>query len=262
MPQTSIWGWKYPTEGQKNWYSIFQTRMNQQDFDVWAAYENPNLVLRGGGTISLDTGSDELTWDEDFEILSMLSGGIITIEAATLTGFTDGKIACIEISRPVSGGVVATLEVANVLTTETSKLFVAVRRGNAVYFRNQATRDAVTFVNKTGAKKITSSVVSDSGGTVSGSIQVGAVEGSMWFLKATALGNTVDSSIEFFSDVGETDRLYEAPNKDMYSASYEDRTTWYIGPLTNGLLYYKLTNDGANSSAYEIELSGIGRMEG
>ena len=260
MPRTSRLGWVFPSEEQKSWYRIYQALINQQDVDVYAGYENPHLILRGGGTVNLDTGTDTLSWSDDFEVLSLLTGGVIIIEAGSLVGFEAGKIAYVSVSRPVSGAVVSTLSLADNLGVDNEKLFVAMRRGGAVFFRNHANRDAMSFVDKMGASGVTTSVVASSGGIVTGSIQVGAIEGTIWLLRVGALGDTVDSSIHFYSDAGMTDELYEALNKDCYTSSHEDRVPWYFSSDAAGLVYYSITNDGANDSAYDIEFSGMGRV--
>jgi len=259
---TAKLGWIYPSEGQETWYQIFQTLIGQQDADVYSALEDPNLWLRGGGIISLDAGADELTWTEDMEILAMLTGGIITITADTLTGFEDGKIAYVEVARPVVGSRELTLQVADTIGDNRNNLFIAVRRGDTVYMRNQVNRASVALVDTFGALKTVTSSAASGGGTVTGSIAVGVAQAGMWRVKVVANGNTVDSTVKFFSDQGMTDQIYEAANQDCYTSPYEDRNPPWFGTLTDGLLYYEITNDGANSSTYDIELAGMGEMAG
>lgn len=136
MPKTSKLNFEYPAEGQPNWSVIFEALMNDIDVHVFIGIENPNLVLTGGGTITLDDGLHTLTWTEDFHLISMLTGGDITIEPDTLMGFEDGKIAYVEVARPVEGARILTMGVGDSLGDNYNKVFLALRRGSNVVFRN------------------------------------------------------------------------------------------------------------------------------
>jgi len=260
MPTTSKMGFIYPLEGQVNWYVVFQALINGIDSDVYASLEDPHLLLNGGGMITLDEVADELSWSDDLEILSTLTGGSITITAGTLTGFADGKVAYVEVSRPVSGSRILTLGVADTLTGNRNRVFIALRRGTTVLMRNSANRSKVGSIDYWGSETFTTGSIADSGGSESGIIPVGVNKGSIWNVKVTALGNTTDSTICFYSDSGHTNEIYSAANQDCYTSPYEDGTSWFVGVLVGGNLYYEVTNDGANASVYQIELVGIGDM--
>jgi hypothetical protein len=259
MPLTRKLGWIYPAETQRDWMDIWDTLMNQQDTDVYSAIEDPNLYLRGGGEIYLDTALDILYWDAPMEILSCLTGGVVAISAGSLVGFTDGKIAYVQVSRPITGNVVLTLQVADYIGSDRNKIFVAMRRGDVVYMRNNVNRVAMAEIDKWAAKKVTTLSVSPAGDWKTGSIRTGVSKGSIWRLQVKALGNTVDSSIWFYSDFAMSNVLYESLNKDCYTTPFYDGEFWYM-ETTSGLLYYKVKNDGANASIYEIEMSGIGMV--
>lgn len=262
MPKTSRMLWEYPTESQKSWFNIFVALMNSMDGNVYASLENLNLILRGGGDVSLNTSTNVMTWTEDFEILSMMTGGVITIPAGSLSNFLAGKIAYVSVSRPVGGSAEATLSLADTLGTDDSKLFFGMRRGDVLYLRNHADRAAMSVFDKTGSEQITTGSIADSGGEETGSISIGVTKGSGWYFKATALSDTTDSTFKLYSDAGMTNEILSAENKDAYTSAYEDNSSWYLGSVTGGLIYYKVTNDGANASIYNIELSGFGQMEG
>lgn len=258
MPKTSKLGWVYPTEGQTSWYAVFQALLNSQDADVYVSLEDPNLFLNGGGMITLDESGNILSWSEDLELLSTLTGGSVVIPAGTLSGFSDGKIAYVEVSRPVSGAMELSLGVADTLTGNRNRVFIALRRGSKVFVRNSANRSDVGTIDYLDANGFISGSVGASGGSESGVIPVGVNKGSIWKVRITALGNTVDSTIRFYSDSGHSNEVYSAANQDCYTSPYEDAVSWFVGVLTGGNLYYEITNDGANSSSYKIELVGIG----
>ena len=134
MPITNKMRWKYPAENQPSWFHIFESLMNQIDDDVYSSKENFYLILEGGGVISLDPGSDTLSWSEDLYVLSTLTGGIITIPAESLPGFEDGKVAYVSVSRPINGAREATVQVGDQIT-ESNQFFIALRRGSQVIMR-------------------------------------------------------------------------------------------------------------------------------
>lgn len=260
MPTTGRMGFIYSGENEEHWWDIWVAMMDQFDVSIYSAIENPNLFLTGGGEITLNTSTHVLTWTEDFELLNVLTGGVATIAAGSLSGFVDGKIAYIEVSRPLSGAVTKIFQLTDSLSADASKVFIAMRRGSSVYCRNHANRVGFGLVDKWDTKKIVTDSASSGGGTVVGSPIIGIDMGSMWRLRVNANGNTVDSTIQFFSDAGMTDELYLAANKDCYAAPYDDGGSWFVGMLTDGRIHYKITNDGANASTYDIEFVGIGRM--
>jgi len=254
MPTTDLMGIEYPSENQDPYWDRFKAMMNQVAHKMYKNLEDPNLVLRGGGEVTLD--GDTLTWTENFEIMSMLTGGIITIEADTLT-LEDGKIVYVEVSRPVQGVSTKTFQTIDTLTSgDEDKVFVLVRRGSNLYFRN----NLVGLKDLRDPAKFTTGSIASGGGSEDGPIDIGFDFASVWMFKVTATG-TVNSDIQFFSDVGLTDKVYEALAKDC-TAPYEDLSQWFTKNLTDGKLYYKITNNGASASVYNIEFVCLGKVGG
>lgn len=113
--------------------------------------------------------------------------------------------------------------------------------------------------------EITTGTATAGGGTVQGSILLGTNSGIVYGLRVRSVGNTVLSTIEMFADSARLDRTYLASNKDCYTSPYHvDRTPWMLqsfdNDLVGGLLYYTITNNGANASTYIIEVVGEGRV--
>ena len=260
MTRTPRMGYIYEPQGEPTWYQTFVAFMNQLDADEYASFEDPLLMLSGGGMITLDTGTDELTWTEDFELVSMLTGGVITIEAGTLAGMEAGKIAYVEVARPITSNQVKTLAITDTIRENRNYVFIALRKSDSVYFRNHSDRQAFTNFDYRGTSKVTTASASSGGGVITGSINLGILKGSMWQLSVTAIGNTVDTDIEFFADSGLTESLYSETGKDCYSSAFVDGVSWFVGDLTGGLIYYRLTNQGANASVYDLEPVGFGEV--
>jgi hypothetical protein len=136
MPETSKLNLPYPTEGQPQWSSIFSAMMNTVDAYIWCAIENTNLILTGGGAISFVSGTGTLSWDEDFVLISTLSGGEITIPAGSLPGIADGEIFYVTVARPVSGLRELTMSKGTSLGGNYNNVFLGLRRGTDVILRN------------------------------------------------------------------------------------------------------------------------------
>lgn len=137
MPTTSKLDLLYPTEGQPQWYSIFSSLMNTMDSNLWVAIENTNLFLSGGGTVTFTSGTGTLEWDEDFVLISTLSGGEITIPAGSLASIADGEVVYVEVARPVSGTRELTLsKAASLGNSNLNRVFIGLRSGTDFVLRN------------------------------------------------------------------------------------------------------------------------------
>ena len=261
MPKTDLLGVIYPSEGQDPFYEIFKAGQGQWDGYVYSAIENPNLFLRGGGSITLNAGSNEMTWTEDLQLINLLTGGVVTISADTLAGLEDGKLVYVAVSRPISGASTGELAIADTLPiSDLNKVFVAMRVGSALYMRNQVNVSTDMFNIWDAAGVITGNAKQGGGLPATGSFSVNVERGAVFKMRVTAIGDTVDSDIKIFYDAGQTEQYYEALNKDCYTNPFVDNSPWGIGPLVDGTLYYEITNNGANDSTYKIEVFGIGKV--
>jgi hypothetical protein len=120
----------------------------------------------------------------------------------------------------------------------------------------------VTIDTRGAGKTVTASAASG-GGTATGNIDLGVSWGEIILLRVKANGNTTDSDVAFYTDAGRTDLIYLAEDKNCFAAPYHvDAEGWDCFSMTNnlagGLLYYTITNNGANASTYDIEMVGWG----
>lgn len=257
-PTTTKMGFIYPAFDQVPFYDTWTAFVNQLDAAVWAGREDPNLILRGGGNIVLDPSADELSWTQDIEIVSTLSGGKVVIEAAgsPLTGFEDGKMAYVTVARPIRGTSVATLSVTDTLGDDLNTVFVAFRDGDSVVMRNAGSLQRYLITSPT---ELTGTVTLG-GGVATGSVAVDLDEGVVWSLMLEAAGNTVDTDIELYRDAGMTDLVWSASAVDAYTNPYQkDFIPW--GEFTDRKVYYKVTNNGANDSTYTMSFFDFGRVD-
>lgn len=103
--------------------------------------------------------------------------------------------------------------------------------------------------------------------SVTGTIDLTLSIGVCMALRVRANGNTVDSSISFYTATAAPagDLVYQALNKDCYTAPYHvDATPWAFpafatDALVGKLLHYVITNNGANASTYTVEMVLLGK---
>jgi hypothetical protein len=135
--KTPLCSFVYPSEGDKDFFDIYESLMNQMDDKLYSNIEDRFWILDGGGYVSLDDSEDILSWDEDFELLNLFTGAKITILAGSLSGFEDGKTACVSVSRPAE----SSQKVLSIVEYGISfdKVFIAVRHGSTFSIRNNST---------------------------------------------------------------------------------------------------------------------------
>jgi hypothetical protein len=114
-----------------------------------------------------------------------------------------------------------------------------------------------------GATKVTTGSAGAGGGTVDFALPVGVRTGQAWRLRIRAIGNTVNSDIALYADAGRTDVIWPATAQDCFTAPYMDCKVGFPllatdGSALDGNLYGTITNNGANPSAYEVEVWGAG----
>ena len=138
MPLSSRLRWPIPPENQDPWYEAFLALVEAMDSSTFAAMEDRNIVLMGGGEMSFDADTGELTWDDTIEINSPVSGFRHTIAAGDIT-LEDNEMAYVEVSRNLTDNAVLTVSASSSQppNVETESFFVlCLRRGDKLYFRN------------------------------------------------------------------------------------------------------------------------------
>lgn len=93
--------------------------------------------LVGGGLITWDLATEELTWDAAFKVLFPHQAFDFTINAANLSTFADGE--CAYFTRDTIGGVKTLTKVATgSVPLDANNYVVMLRYGNNIYFRDGA----------------------------------------------------------------------------------------------------------------------------
>jgi len=140
MPNTTKMLWPFPAEDQDPWYETFASMVSAMDASAYAAREDRQLLLGGGGIISFDASSGLLTWSADFEIFSTISGFLLSIPAGSVT-LADGQMAYTVVTRSPTQDLTLGFTVADTAPSTDGALVFVFRRGSAVYWRNGAKID-------------------------------------------------------------------------------------------------------------------------
>lgn len=135
MPNTTKMGWPYPAENQDPWFDPFKSFVDAADAAAYAAREDRNMFLLGGGVITFTASSGSLAWSSSLFVFSPISGLLETIVAGALV-LADGQSAYVNVVRsPVTAPTLTVLAASQLPSTDQA-LIIAVRRGTQVVLRN------------------------------------------------------------------------------------------------------------------------------
>lgn len=137
MPTTPKNQWPTPNEHEDPFFESFQALVEAQDSSVFAAKENTETVLSGGGVVSWDAGSGELTWAATIEIPATMAGFLWQLPAGDAT-IPDGSVLYVSLTHPPVSNVTLAAAVGSQLPVGDPYFLIAIRRGTSVYFRNGA----------------------------------------------------------------------------------------------------------------------------
>ena len=258
MPTTDRLGWKYPTEEQRDWWQVWMTLINQMDADVWASFENAFIVLKGGGSVYLDTVGDQLVWTEDLYLLNTLSGGTVRLPAGSVS-FDDGDIAYVDITRPLSSNYDSTMQVSStplVGSTQRNTVFVAIRTGDELVMCPWQSNPPVRIFEDT----IQSGSIA--GASWEREIDLGAMDsGKVHFVELVlAVGASTDTDVEIYDDdpSGTGEVIFQELGINLTSANFKSINVWWMKAIVAGSIWVKITNNTASASTYDFTL----RVEG
>lgn len=135
MPNSPRMNWPFPSENQRDWYTAFVAFVEAMDASAYAAREDRQLVLAGGGTVTWVTASSTLQWTSELKIVSPITGFQIQIDAASVT-ISDGEVLYAVLTRAPTRNVTAGPLVAAQVPNSDNAIVLAVRVGANVYWRN------------------------------------------------------------------------------------------------------------------------------
>jgi hypothetical protein len=129
--------WPYPAENQDPWFDAFVGLIIAIDYSGYAAREDRNIILMGGGIISFDAALNTLSWASPIVLLAPNTGFLWTIPAGSVTLF-DGRLLYVDLVRAPTAPTTLLPLVSNQVPSSDTAFLLAVRRGSRVFWRNGA----------------------------------------------------------------------------------------------------------------------------
>jgi hypothetical protein len=133
-PRTQI---PYPDSNERDWDATFAAMVNTIDYSLFAAREDRNILILGGGTMTFTAATGVLTWGADIQLLSPISGYITTLAAGSAT-IPDNNYFYVQITRGPTSNITVTSKVGFTVQNNPSgddQFLIGFRKGSIVHFR-------------------------------------------------------------------------------------------------------------------------------
>lgn len=127
--------WPQPSELTDPWIDEFRSFVAAQDASAFAAREDRNLILMGGGAVSWDATSGTLTWAAQIELLSPNTGMLNYVPAGSLV-LEDGQVLRGNVARALGLNASMAGSVAAFALSNDNSVIFCIRRGTKLYWRN------------------------------------------------------------------------------------------------------------------------------
>ncbi len=135
MPTTSRMSIPYPSQYAEEWFTTWQSMMSTLDSLHFAAFEDRNLFVLGGGTWTFDADTGEVTWSSDLVFSTPSTGNPQTLASGADT-VEDGEMLTVDLSRGASAPTVLAAGVETTIPPNSATVAICIRYGNALYFSN------------------------------------------------------------------------------------------------------------------------------
>jgi hypothetical protein len=124
--------WPIPTENQNPWYEAFTALVAAQDGSAFAAREDRQVIMLGGGTVSWTAPT--LTWDASIFLTAPIEGFLWSVPAGSVT-IEEGQALYATLVRGPTGNTPVVVAVGSQVPSSDQALVLAVRIGTRIYFR-------------------------------------------------------------------------------------------------------------------------------
>jgi hypothetical protein len=135
MSNTSRMNWPFPNENQEPWYQALENFSKALDASGFASREDRQLILIGGGTITWDASTSTLTWTGAIQVISPISGFLLSIAAGSVT-ISDGQVLYATLVRAPTRNLTVEAAVENQVPQSDTAYLLAARVGDDIYWRN------------------------------------------------------------------------------------------------------------------------------
>ena len=152
MPNSPRMQWPYPAENKNPWYESFEGLVAAMDASAYAAREDRQLLLAGGGTVYWNSAASTLQWDDTIRVVSPITGFASQVAAGSVS-IVDGESLYLSIIRAPTRNVTIEVVVAAQVPSSDRALVLCSRIGTQIYWRNGLLQDAGESVSDLGAKQ-------------------------------------------------------------------------------------------------------------
>jgi len=141
MANTPRMNWPFPNENKDPWYEALENFSNALDASGYAAREDRQLILIGGGTIDWDAVGSILQWSGSFQVVSPISGFLLSVPATSVT-IEDGQALYAKLTRAPTRNLNVEVVVENQVPQTDTDYILAIRVGDSIYWRNGLSMDS------------------------------------------------------------------------------------------------------------------------
>jgi len=127
----------YPERDADPWFDGFESMLLSMDASGYAAREDRNIILGGGGSVNFVASTGVVSWSADLVLLSPISAFRLSLPASQVT-LADGQRMYVNMTRTASSNIILAMTVGNQIPNTNDAMLIAIRHGNALYFRNGA----------------------------------------------------------------------------------------------------------------------------
>lgn len=146
MPNTNKMQWPFPAKDSDPWFEFFEQMTIAMDSSGYAAREDRQIIMGGGGDVTFDAGSDELSWTDPLDFYSLISGFKISVPAGTVS-LNDGEVLYLNLTRSPTQNLGVSTAAANQVPNTDDAMALAVRVAGAVYWRHGSRVNSGETVN-------------------------------------------------------------------------------------------------------------------
>jgi hypothetical protein len=125
----------YPAQYAEEWYATWRSMMSMVDGHHFAAFEDRNLFVMGGGTWSFNSTTGEVSWSSSLVLATPSTGNPQTLSSGSKV-LQDGEMLTVDVSRGASAPASLAAAVESTIAPGESTVALCIRYGSALYFRN------------------------------------------------------------------------------------------------------------------------------
>ncbi len=139
MPTTPLVQLPYPAPDARDWNDMFQALVNGIDYQTYTPREDRNIIVMGGGSMGFVASTGVLTWTDNINLLSAVTGFLWVVPGPGTVTLQDGAIAYLTVTRAPQGNTNYILQAGSQTPNQprgADQILLGVRRGDRVHFRD------------------------------------------------------------------------------------------------------------------------------